>query len=427
MGDITIRYFTACTIISDDGFVSTGRTSSAAPDPRHKTSPLHGVTVVSLEQAVAAPYATRQLADLGARVIKVERPDGGDFARSYDEAVHGNSSYFVWLNRAKESLTLDVKSDEGKEILSALLERADVLVQNLGPGAAGRLGVDAAALARSHPHVISCTLSGWGTDGPWATRKAYDLLVQCESGLVSLTGTPAHMAKVGISIADIAAGMYAFSGILTALLRRATTGEVSAVQVSLFEALAEWMGAPAYYQRYSGQQPSRAGAAHATIAPYGPYDTADGGILLAVQNDREWRALCRIVLGDESIATEKRFASNSARVTHRNALNTLITAKLARLTTTAAVQLLDRAGVATAHINDVAGFLAHPVLVGRDRWRTVAVPGGTIDALRPPTDIGGVQPIMGAVPSLGEHTESILRELDRPDTEIAALRAKRRI
>jgi itaconate CoA-transferase len=427
MGDITIRYFTACTIISDDGSVSAGRTFSAAPDPRHKTSPLHGVTVVSLEQAVAAPYATRQLADLGARVIKVERPDGGDFARSYDEAVHGNSSYFVWLNRAKESLTLDVKSDEGKEILGELLERADVLVQNLGPGAAGRLGVDAAALARSHPHVISCTLSGWGTDGPWATRKAYDLLVQCESGLVSLTGTPAHMAKVGISIADIAAGMYAFSGILTALLRRATTGEVSAVQVSLFEALAEWMGAPAYYQRYSGQQPSRAGAAHATIAPYGPYDTADGAILLAVQNDREWRALCRIVLGDESIATEERFVSNSARVTHRNALNALITAKLARLTTTAAVHLLDRAGVATAHINDVAGFLAHPVLVGRDRWRTVAVPGGTIDALRPPTDIGGVQPIMGAVPSLGEHTESILRELDRPDTEIAALRAKRRI
>jgi itaconate CoA-transferase len=427
MGDITNRYFTACAIISDDGTVSTGPTISAAPDPRHKTSPLHGVTVVSLEQAVAAPYATRQLADLGARVIKVERPDGGDFARSYDEAVHGNSSYFVWLNRAKESLTLDVKSDEGKEILSALLERADVLVQNLGPGAAGRLGVDAAALARSHPHLISCTLSGWGTDGPWAMRKAYDLLVQCESGLVSLTGTPAHMAKVGISIADIAAGMYAFSGILTALLRRATTGEVSAVQVSLFEALAEWMGAPAYYQRYGGRQPSRAGAAHATIAPYGPYDTADGAILLAVQNDREWRALCRIVLGDESIATEKRFASNSARVTHRDALDTLITGRLARLTTTAAEQLLGRAGVATARINDVAGFLAHPVLVGRDRWRTVAVPGGTIDALRPPTDIDGVQPIMGAVPSLGEHTESILRELDRPDTEIAGLRAKRLI
>jgi itaconate CoA-transferase len=427
MGDITIRYFTAYPIISNDGRVSTGRTFSAASDPRDETSPLYGVTVVSLEQAVAAPYATRQLADLGARVIKVERPDGGDFARSYDEAVHGNSSYFVWLNRAKESLTLDVKSDEGKEILSALLERADVLVQNLGPGAAGRLGVDAAALARSHPHVISCTVSGWGTDGPWATRKAYDLLVQCESGLVSLTGTPGQMAKVGISIADIAAGMYAYSGILTALLRRATTGEVSAVEVSLFEALAEWMGAPAYYQRYSGQQPPRAGAEHATIAPYGPYDTADGALLLAVQNDREWRALCRIVLGDESIATEKRFATNSARVAHRGALNALITAKLGRLTTAAAVQLLDGAGVATARINDVASFLAHPVLVGRNRWRAVAVPGGTIDALRPPTDIGGVQPIMGAVPSLGEHTESILRELDLPDTEIAALRAKRLI
>jgi itaconate CoA-transferase len=341
--------------------------------------------------------------------------------------VHGNSSYFVWLNRAKESLTLDVKSDEGKEILSALLERADVLVQNLGPGAAGRLGVDAAALARSHPHVISCTVSGWGTDGPWAMRKAYDLLVQCESGLVSLTGTSGQMAKVGISIADIAAGMYAYSGILTALLRRATTGEVSAVEVSLFEALAEWMGAPAYYQRYSGQQPPRAGAEHATIAPYGPYDTADGAVLLAVQNDREWRALCRVVLDDESVASDKRFASNSARVAHRGALNALIAAKLGRLTTAAAVQLLDRAGVATARINDVAGFLAHPVLAGRNRWRAVAVPGGTVDALRPPTDIGGVQPIMGAVPSLGQHTESILRELGRPDTEIAALRAKRLI
>jgi itaconate CoA-transferase len=402
-------------------------TTPAAPDSPNATPPLQGVTVVSLEQAVAAPYATRQLADLGARVIKVERPDGGDFARSYDEAVHGNSSYFVWLNRAKESLTLDVKSDKGKEILADLLEGADVLVQNLGPGAAGRLGVDAATLARSHPHLISCTVSGWGTDGPWAMRKAYDLLVQCESGLVSLTGTPAEMAKVGISIADIAAGMYAYSGILTALLRRATTGEVSAVQVSLFEALAEWMGAPAYYARYGGEQPPRAGAEHATIAPYGPYDTADGTLLLAVQNDREWRALCRVALGDETIATEERFASNSARVEHRGALNELITSKLGQLTTAAAVQLLDRAGVATARISDVAGFLAHPVLAGRNRWRTVRVPGGTIEALCPPIDIAGLQPIMGAVPALGEHTESILAELDRSDVEIATLRAKRLI
>ena len=407
--------------------MSVGRVSLPASDPRTETPPLRGVTVVSLEQAVAAPYATRQLADLGARVIKVERPDGGDFARDYDEAVHGNSSYFVWLNRAKESLTLDVKSEEGKQILRELLDRADVLVQNLGPGAAARLGVDAATLARSHPHVISCTVSGWGTDGPWAHCKAYDLLVQCETGLVSLTGTPAHMAKVGISIADIAAGMYAYSGILTALLRRATTGEVSAVEVSLFEALAEWMGAPAYYQHYSGKQPPRVGAEHATIAPYGPYDTADGALLLAVQNDREWRALCRIVLGDETIATEGRFATNSARVEHRDALNALITAKLAGLTTKAAVELLDRAGVATARINDVADFLSHPVLAERNRWRTVAVPGGTITALRPPTDIAGVQPVMAAVPALGEHTESILRELDRPETEIAALRANRLI
>jgi itaconate CoA-transferase len=433
MDNMTIGYFTAHGIRTNDGPMDTERVPPAARKPDggsdagKATPPLHGVTVVSLEQAVAAPYATRQLADLGARVIKVERPDGGDFARGYDDAVHGNSSYFVWLNRAKESLTLDVKSEEGREILGELLERADVLVQNLGPGAAKRLGIDADNVARSHPHIISATVSGWGTDGPWATRKAYDLLVQCESGLVSLTGTPAEMAKVGISIADIAAGMYAYSGILTALLRRATTGEVSAVEVSLFEALAEWMGAPAYYERYGGHQPPRAGAEHATIAPYGPYDTADGRLLLAVQNDREWRALCQIVLGDVSIATQERFASNSARVQHRSALNALIAAKLGHLTTTAAVQLLDRAGVATGRINDVAGFLAHPVLLGRSRWHTVPVPGGTIEALRPPTDIAGVQPVMGAVPSLGEHTESILREFNYPDAEIAALRAKRLI
>lgn len=384
--------------------------------------PLHGITVVSLEQAVAAPFATRQLADLGARVIKIERPGSGDFARGYDEAVHGDSSYFVWLNRGKESLTLDLKSAEGRAVLDELLDRADVVVQNLGPGAAGRLGVDAASLAVSHPRVIPCTVSGWGTTGPWAHRKAYDLLVQCETGLLSITGTWDEMAKVGISVADIAAGMYAYSGILTALLRRATSGEVSAVEVSLFEALAEWMGAPANYTRYGGRQPARVGAQHATIAPYGPYDTADGRILLAVQNDREWRALCAVVLGDPAVAVDARFASNPARVAHREELNELIAARLAGLATTAAGALLDEARVANASINRIEDFLDHPVLAERGRWSDVEAPGGRVRVLRPPVDLTGVEPVMGDVPALGAHTDSILRELGRTDTVVAELR-----
>jgi itaconate CoA-transferase len=328
----------------------------------------------------------------------------------------------VWLNRSKESLTLDLKSEEGRGILGELLGQADVLVQNLGPGAAGRLGLDPATLARTHPRVIPCSVSGWGTDGPWADRKAYDLLVQCETGLLSITGTGGEMAKVGISVADIAAGMYAYSGILTALLRRATTGEVSAVEVSLFEALAEWMGAPAYYTRHGGRQPARAGAQHATIAPYGPYETADGTILLAVQNDREWRSLCDVVLDEPETATDARFATNSARVAHREELNELIRAKLLPLETKRAAELLDAAGVANASINQVEDFLNHPVLEGRDRWRPVQVPGGEIEALRPPADLAGVEPVMGPVPALGEHTASILRELGRSEDVISDLR-----
>lgn len=388
------------------------------------TLPLRGITVISLEQAVAAPFATRQLAELGARVIKIERPGDGDFARGYDEAVHGNSSYFVWLNRSKESLTLDVKSAEGRAILGELLERADVLVQSLGPGAAGRLGIDPQALARTHPRVISCAVTGWGADGPWAGRKAYDLLVQCETGLVSVTGTPDHVAKVGISVADIAAGMYAYAGVLTALLRRATTGEVTAVEVSLFEALAEWMGSPAYYTLYSGRPPDRMGAEHATIAPYGPYRTADGTVLLAVQNEREWRSLCAVVLGDPGVADDPRFVTNSTRVTHRAELNALVGGVLAKLDTPTVTALLDQAGIANARINQMRDFLAHPVLAGRQRWRTVAVPGGTMTALRPPVDLAGVEPVMGPVPAVGEHTEAILRELGRSDAAIAALRSR---
>ena len=386
--------------------------------------PLAGITVVSLEQAVAAPFATRQLADLGARVIKIERPGGGDFARRYDETVHGNASYFVWLNRSKESLTLDVKSPDGQAILAELLERADVFVQNLGPGAAGRLGTDPETLAARYPRLISCTVTGWGDDGPWAGRKAYDLLVQCETGLVSLTGTPDGQAKAGISVADIAAGMYAYSGVLTALLRRATTGEAAPVRVSLFEALAEWMGAPAYYTRYGGRQPARMGVEHATIAPYGPFPVADGTVLLAVQNDREWSALCTELIGQPALAADPRFALNSARVARRAEVNALVGAPLAALPGDAALARLDAAGIAAARINQVGDFLAHPVLAARDRWRPVAVPGGMVDALIPPASLDGVEPVMGPVPAAGQHTDAILRELGRGDAERAQLRRR---
>lgn len=387
--------------------------------------PLTDITVISLEQAVAAPFATRQLADLGARVIKVERPDGGDFARRYDETVHGESSYLVWLNRSKESLTLDIKSSEGIALLHELLAEADVFVQNLAPGAAARLGLDSGALARRHPRLIVCTVRGYGADSAWADRKAYDLLVQCETGVVSLTGTPDEAVKVGIPVADIAAGMYAYSGILTALYRRATTGTAAPVDVSLFDALTEWLGSPIYYTRYGGSQPPRVGARHATIAPYGPYATADGQtVLLAVQNEREWLSFCTTVLDDAELAEDPDFARNSARVVHRERLDALITERFARLDATAAHALLDRAGVANARLNTVADLPTHPALRDRNRWRTIDSPGGAIEALVPPVTLGGVPPRMGPVPTLGEHTTAILRDLGRTDAEIDALRSQ---
>jgi crotonobetainyl-CoA:carnitine CoA-transferase CaiB-like acyl-CoA transferase len=386
--------------------------------------PLDGVTVVSLEQAVAAPFATRQLADLGARVIKVERPGAGDFARGYDESVHGQSSYFVWLNRSKESLTLDLKSPAGRTVLDELLAGADVFVQNLAPGAATRLGLGAADLNPRLPRLVVCDVSGFGSSGPWADRKAYDLLVQAETGLMSLTGTGEDMVKVGISVADIAAGMYAYSGILTSLLQRANTGRAPAVEVSLFEALAEWLGSPAYYTDYGGRPPGRAGGEHATIAPYGPYPTADGDVLIvAVQNDREWRTLCSDVLKDPALAAEDRFARNSARVANRAELNTLISARLAVLGTAAAVAQLDAAGIANARLRTVPEFLDHPVLRERGRWQEVGTPGGPVRALLPPVTLDGVTARMDAVPAVGEHTEAILRALGRTETDIARLRA----
>ncbi|PWI06306.1 carnitine dehydratase [Streptomyces sp. NWU339] len=386
--------------------------------------PLSGVTVVSLEQAVAAPYATRQLADLGARVIKVERPGEGDFARRYDTTVHGHSSYFVWLNRSKDSLTLNLKDPRGREILHQLLAGADVFVQNLAPGAAGRLGLGTDELARRHPRLIPCTISGYGTTGPWADRKAYDLLVQCQTGLVSLTGTPDGTARTGISVADIAAGMYAYSGVLTALYTRATTGTVHPVEVSLFEALAEWMGQPAYYTRHGGTQPPRLGTQHATIAPYGTYPAADGReVLFSIQNEREWTALCVEFLGRPELAEDPRFVTGSARVAHREELNAVIAERCARSDAGELLEELEAAGIACAGVNDVAAFLDHPVLAARDRWREVAVPGATVQALLPPADLAGLPPRMDPVPAVGEHTEAILTELGHSPADIDALRA----
>ncbi|WP_446045240.1 CaiB/BaiF CoA transferase family protein [Streptomyces olivaceus] len=388
--------------------------------------PLSGITVVSIEQAVAAPFATRQLADLGARVIKVERPGGGDFARRYDTAVHGESSYFVWLNRSKESVTLDLKSDAGREILEQLLAEADVFVQNLAPGAAGRMGLGASDLAERFPSLIPCSVSGYGTSGPWADRKAYDMLVQCQTGLVSLTGNEHGSARVGVSIADIAAGMYAYSGILTALLKRATTGVAGAVEVSLFEALAEWISQPAYYTRFGGTQPPRVGTQHATIAPYGTYTAADGkDVLLSVQNEREWAALCERFLHRSELVADERFASTSARVAHRAELNAILAARFTELSSEEAMELLDRADVANAGVNDIDDFLAHPVLEERGRWREVRLSGGvTVPALLPPVDLAGVSPRMGAVPATGEHTTRVLSGLGYSSAAMDRLRAE---
>jgi formyl-CoA transferase len=386
--------------------------------------PLEGITVVSLEQAVAAPFATRQLADLGARVIKIERPEEGDFARHYDESVHGQSSYFVWLNRSKESITLDVKAPAGIEIVHALLALADVFVQNLGPGAASRLGLDAETLQARYPRLIVCEMSGYGDTGPWSGRKAYDMLVQAEAGVVSLTGTPDTPSRVGISIADIAAGMYAYSGVLTALYQRETTGVVPAVKVALFEALAEWMGSPAYYTKYSGLEPLRVGAEHATIAPYGAYDTADGSrVMLAIQSQREWAAFCDRVLGEPSLADDPRFERNSARVANRRALNELIGSVFAELDTGEVIDRLDAANIANARLRTVPEFLDHPALRERGRWTDVASPGGPVEMLIPPVDLSGVQPRMDAVPALGEHTDRLLTELGFDAEAIHRLRA----
>jgi itaconate CoA-transferase len=385
--------------------------------------PLSGITVVSLEQAVAAPFATRQLADLGARVVKVERPEVGDFARGYDRTVKGLASHFVWLNRSKESVTLDLKQDGAKEILNRLIESADVFVQNLAPGATGRLGFGAQTLRERHPSLIVCDVSGYGSSGPYRDKKAYDLLVQCEAGLVSITGTPDTPSKVGVSVADIACGMYAYSGILAALFRRERTGEGAAIEVSLFEALAEWMGFPAYFTMYGGKEPPRTGASHAAIAPYGPFECGDGEVIfLGIQNEREWERFCEAVLERPALANDERFTSNSERVENRDDLHQEIEAILEELSSQEAIGRLDDAKIANARMRTVRGFLDHPQLEARGRWREVGSPVGPLRALLPPAIMDGEEPVMAPIPEVGEHTDNILAELGYSDDAVASLR-----
>lgn len=369
---------------------------------------LEGITVVSLEHAIAAPFATRQLADLGARVIKVERPEGGDFARAYDARVHGLASHFVWCNRSKESIALDLKDPAGLDALRRLVAKADVLVQNLAPGAAARMGLDHATLAPDHPGLIVCDISGYGQDGPDRDRKAYDLLIQSEAGFLSVTGSPDTPSKAGCSIADIAAGMYAYSNILAALIERGRTGRGRHIDVSMLEAMAEWMSYPMYYAFDGAPPPPRVGAAHATIYPYGPFAAADGEVMLGIQNEREWASFCTHVLRHPDLAADPRFAANALRSANRDALTALILDVFAALSRVEVLARLDAAGIANASVNDMAGLWAHPQLAARSRWTQIATPAGPIPAMLPP---GMTDARMDPVPALGEHTAAILAEL----------------
>lgn len=390
--------------------------------------PLDGITVVSLEQAVAAPFATRHLADLGARVIKIERPKVGDFARDYDRTVKGMASHFVWLNRSKESLTLDVKHPQAKDILSRLIARADIFVQNLAPGAAGRLGLAAETLLDRHPRLIVCDISGYGDAGPYASKKAYDLLVQSEAGVLSVTGTAETPSKVGISIADIATGTYAYSGILTALYRREKTGKGGRVEITMLEALGEWMSYPLYYAHFSGAAPPRTGPDHATIVPYGRYQTGDGkSVMLGVQNEREWASFCDKVLGQPGLAADSRFDTNFKRNEQRAGIVALIEKIFSTLTAEQIVAKLDAAGIANARINSPEEVWEHAQFKARERWREVDSPVGKIPALLPPATLSGADMRMDPVPAIGEHTESILVELGFSGKEIDALKAEEAI
>ncbi|WP_299950464.1 CaiB/BaiF CoA-transferase family protein [uncultured Modestobacter sp.] len=382
--------------------------------------PLAGITVVSIEQAVAAPFATRQLADLGARVIKIERPGSGDFARGYDESVRGLASYFVWLNRSKESVSLDLKQEPARQVLARLIAGADVFVQNLAPGAAARMGLSAEELRARDPRLVVCDISGYGSSGPFRDRRAYDLLVQCETGLLSVTGSPEAPAKVGISVADISAGMYGLSSVLTALYARERTGQGAAVEVSLFDSLTEWMSQPLYYAMYTGTPPPRTGTSHATIAPYGTFATGGGGsVQLAVQNDREWRRLCDQVLERPELADDARYATNALRVRHRDVLVLEVEAALAARSADEVLARLDAAQIANGRFNEVTDLLDHPQL----DWAEVGTSVGPVRALLPPARIGGVEPVMGPVPAVGQHSDAVLAELGLDPEAIAALRA----
>jgi itaconate CoA-transferase len=384
--------------------------------------PLEGITVVSLEQAVAAPFTTRQLADLGARVIKIERPGAGDFARSYDTTAHGMSSSFVWLNRSKESLTLDLKRPEAKLVLHRLLENADVFVQNLAPGATGRLGLASGKLRKRYPRLVVCDLSGYGSSGPYRDKKAYDLLIQAETGLIFITGTEETPSKAGISIADISCGMYGFAGILTALLVRARTGEGVALETSLFDALGEWMSYATYYS-LGGSAPRRTGASHATIAPYGPSKTGDGKVVyLGLQNEREWKRFCEAVLHKPELATDFRYDSNAKRVQNREQLDADIQQVFQKLTAADIIARLEAAQIANARMNTVQEFVDHPQLKARNRWATVGSPVGPILALLPPLKIENMDPVMNEVPALGQHTDAILEEIGFDSNTIASWR-----
>jgi crotonobetainyl-CoA:carnitine CoA-transferase CaiB-like acyl-CoA transferase len=385
--------------------------------------PLDGITVVSLEHAVAAPFCTRQLADLGARVIKVERPGSGDFARAYDDRVKGQSSHFIWINRSKESLTLDLKQPEAMAVLAELLARADVLVQNLAPGAAARMGLDYDKLCARHPRLVVCDISGYGADGPYRDKKAYDLLIQSEAGLLSITGTPESPSKTGNSAADIAAGMYAFSSVLAALMLRERTGQGSRIDVSMLESLTEWMGYPLYYAFDGAAPPPRTAASHASIYPYGPFEVGDRGtVMLGLQNEREWQVFCERVLRQPGLAGDPRFDSNAKRSRNRAELRALILQTFAGLEVQDVVDRLDAAQIANARMNDMAGVWAHPQLRARQSWRTVGTPAGPVPALLPPGRSNRFEPRMDPVPRVGEHTEAILSELGRSQADIAALR-----
>jgi itaconate CoA-transferase len=386
--------------------------------------PLKGFTVVTLEHAIAAPFATRQLADLGARVIKIERPGVGDFARGYDERVKGLASHFVWVNRSKESLTLDVKHPEAAALLLQLIvEKADVVVQNLAPGAAARLGLSYEALSARKPGIIVCDISGYGSDGPYRDKKAYDLLIQSEAGFLSVTGTPDEPSKAGPSIADIAAGMYAYTQVLAALLQRAQTGRGQHIEISMLEALGEWMGYPLYYAYEGAAPPPRTGASHATIYPYGPFPTGDGKtVMLGLQNEREWAVFCAQVLRQPGLANEPRFAGNAKRSAARAELRDLIVATFAGLSAAEVLARLDDAQIANAQVNTMQELWQHPQLAARRRWREVQSPAGMLPAMLPPGrwEEG---PRMDPVPALGEHTEAILRELGVPQETLAAMQA----